>query len=85
MKLYHRISKQHYYKKGYYEYEQISIPIPKEFHKLVKPLLGRELEILVKLLPPAQEGLEIVLKPKKASGTPVKPFLHVEKWLFRKG
>ena len=70
MKLYHRISKQHYYKKGYYEYEQISIPIPKEFHKLVKPLLGRELEILIKLLPPAQEGLEIILKPKKASGPP---------------
>jgi len=46
------------------------VPIPKEFHKLVKPVLGRELEILVKILPPAQEGLEIILKPKKASGPP---------------
>jgi len=70
LKLYRRVSKQHYFKKGFYEYEQIMVPIPKEFHKLVKPVLGRELEILVKILPPAQEGLEIILKPKKASGPP---------------
>jgi len=70
LKLYRRVSKQHYFKKGVYEYEQIMVPIPKEFHKLVKPFLGRDLEILVKILLPAQDGLEIILKPKKASDPP---------------
>lgn len=67
MRIYHRVSKQHYYKKGSYEFEQFAVPIPKEFHSLVKPFVGQDLEIIVKQPLPAQEGLEIVLKPKKAS------------------
>jgi len=67
LKLYHRVSKQNYHSKGFYEYEQFMVPVPKRFHKLVKPFLGRDLEISVKPLP-AEEGLEVSLKLKKASG-----------------
>ena len=67
MRIYHRVLKQQYHKKGFYEYETVAVPIPKKYNELVKPFLGKNLEISVSVLPPPQEGFTVFLKSKKSS------------------
>ena len=74
LRIYHRILKQQYRKKGFYEYEMVAVPIPKKYNELVKPYLGKNLEISVKALQPSQEGFTVILKPKKSFKTPLKRF-----------
>jgi hypothetical protein len=67
LRFHRRVLKQQYHGKGFYEYEQIAVPVPKKFHDLVKPFLDKDLEVSVKVLPPPDEGFMIILKPKKSS------------------
>ena len=67
MKLSIRVLKQHYHGKGFYEYEQVAVPVPIKFHGVIKPFLDRDLEVSVQVLPPPDEGFMIILKPKKSS------------------
>jgi hypothetical protein len=64
------VLKQHYHKKGSYQYEQIVMPIPRKFHDLVKPYLNKDFEVSVQVPPPPDEGLMIILKPKKSPKPP---------------
>jgi len=52
----------------------VAVPIPKKYNELVKPYLGKNLEISVKALQPSQEGFTVILKPKKSFKTPLKRF-----------
>jgi hypothetical protein len=70
LKLHRRVLKQHYRRKGSYEYEQIVTLIPKKFHDLVKPFFDRDLEVSAQVLPPPDEGLMVILKPKESSKPP---------------
>ena len=69
VKIQTRVSKRHYLKaKRTYEYERMSLDIPKKFHETLKPFLERELGIDVKL-----ENDAVVI-----SLSPVKTFRHAE-------
>ena len=70
LRIHHRVLKQQYRKKGFYEYELVAVPIPKKFNELVKPFLDKNLELAVQVLPPPHEGFMMVLKPKKSSKPP---------------
>jgi hypothetical protein len=70
LRIYHRVLKQQYRKKGFYEYELVAVPIPKKYNEFMKPFLDKNLEISVQVLPPPQEGFMMVLKPKKSSKPP---------------
>jgi hypothetical protein len=70
LRIYHRVLKQQYRKKGFYEYELVAVPIPKKYNKFMKPFLDKNLEISVEILPPPQEGFMMFLKPKKSSKPP---------------
>ena len=64
-----RVSKKHYLNtKRTYEYERLSIDIPKKFHEALKPFLETELSIDVKL----ENDVAII------SLSPGKTFRHAE-------
>ena len=64
-----RVSKKHYLKtKRTYEYERLSLDIPKKFHKTIAPLLKQDFDLEVKL-----ENDVVIL-----SLTPEKTFRHAE-------
>jgi hypothetical protein len=64
-----RVSKKHYLNtKRTYEYERMSLDIPKKFHEALKPFLEKELNIDVKL----ENDIAII------SLSPVKTFRHAE-------
>jgi len=64
-----RVSKRHYLgAKRTYEYERLSLDIPKKFHEILKPFLEKELNVEVKL---ENDVAEIFLSP-------VKTFRHAE-------
>ncbi len=67
MRLLRRVLKQHYHGKGFYEYEQVAVPVSRKFHDLVKPFFDRDLEVSVQVLLPSDQGFMIILKPKKSS------------------
>jgi hypothetical protein len=52
--------------KRVYEYERISLPIPKEFHEAIKPYLKEDLDLRVA----TEEGSLILIL------TPLKTFRH---------
>jgi hypothetical protein len=60
MRLVRKVSRKKYLGKNIYESERFLLPIPPESRDLVKPLLGRDLEISVKA---EGEGLAIRVKP----------------------
>jgi hypothetical protein len=58
-----RISKKHYLKtKRTYEYERLSLDIPKKFHKTIAPLLKQDFDVEVKL---ENDSVIIALTPEK--------------------
>ena len=64
-----RVSKKHYLKtKHTYEYERLSLDIPKKYHKTMAPLLNRDFDVEVKL-----ENDSVIL-----TLTPEKTFRHAE-------
>ena len=64
-----RVSKKHYLKtKRTYEYERLSLDIPKKYHKTMAPLLNRDFDVEVKL-----ENYSVIL-----TLTPEKTFRHAE-------
>ena len=64
-----RVSKKHYLKtKRTYEYERLSLDIPKKYHKTIAPLLKQDFDIEVKL----DKGSVILTL------TPEKTFRHAE-------
>jgi hypothetical protein len=70
LKIRRSVLKQHYREKGFYEYEQVVVPIPRKSHDLVKPFLNRDFEVSVKVIPPPNERLMVILKPKKSIKPP---------------
>ena len=64
-----RVSKKHYLKtKRTYEYERLSLDIPKKYHKTIEPLLKQDFDVEVKL-----ENDSVIL-----TLTPEKTFRHAE-------
>jgi hypothetical protein len=64
-----RVSKKHYLKtKRTYEYERLSLDIPKKYHKTIAPLLEQDFDVEVKL-----ENDSVIL-----TLTPEKTFRHAE-------
>jgi len=64
-----RVSKKHYLKtKRTYEYERLSLDIPKKYHQTIVPLLKQDFDIEVKL-----ENDVVIL-----TLTPEKTFRHAE-------
>jgi len=64
-----RVSKRHYLRaKRTYEYERLSLDIPRKFHDALKPFLEKELNIDVKL----ENDVAVI------SLSPVKTFRHAE-------
>ena len=64
-----RVSKKHYLKtKRTYEYERLSLDIPKKYHQTIAPLLKQDFDIEVKL-----ENDSVIL-----TLTPQKTFRHAE-------
>ena len=64
-----RVSKKHYLKtKRTYEYERLSLDIPKKFHEAIVPLLKQDFDVEVKL---ENDSVILIL-------TPVKTFRHAE-------
>jgi len=64
-----RVSKKHYLKtKHTYEYERLSLDIPRKFHKAIEPLLKQDFDIEVRL-----ENDSVIL-----TLTPEKTFRHAE-------
>lgn len=58
-----RLARKRYLKsKRVYEYERISLPIPKKFHEAIKPFLEKEVNIDVKL---EDDVVVISLSPEK--------------------
>ena len=47
MRLYRRVSRKRYFGKAVYEYERFYVPVPKRFNDIVKPFLGKDLEVTV--------------------------------------
>jgi hypothetical protein len=67
-----RVSKKHYLKtKRTYEYERLSLDIPKKYHKTIAPLLKQDFDVEVKL-----ENDVVIL-----TLTPEKTFRHAENTL----
>lgn len=69
-----RVSKKHYLKtKRTYEYERLSLDIPKKYHKTMASLLNRDFDVDVKL---ENDSVILTLKPEKtfrhAENTPDK-------------
>ena len=58
-----RVSKKHYLKtKRTYEYERLSIDIPRKYHALIKPFLNQDFDVSVA----AEKGcIVITLTPQK--------------------
>ena len=64
-----RLSRKRYLGSKYvYEYERISLPIPRKFHNKVKPFLEQDLNMDMSI-----KGSYLVI-----SLTPAKTFLHAE-------
>ena len=64
-----RVSKRHYLSaKRTYQYERMTIDIPKKFHETLKPLIGQDFNVDVK---PEKDSVIITL-------TPAKMFRHAE-------
>ena len=64
-----RVSKKHYLKtKRTYEYERLSLDIPKKYHQTIAPLLKQDFDVEVKL-----ENDSVIL-----TLTPEKTFRHAE-------
>ena len=67
-----RVSKKQYLKtKRTYEYERLSLDIPKKYHKTIEPLLKQDFDIKVRL-----ENYSVIL-----TLSPVKTFRHAENTL----
>jgi antitoxin component of MazEF toxin-antitoxin module len=63
-----RLSRKRYLGGKYaYEYERLSLDIPRKFHKKVKPFIGQDLEIEISV---KGSYLVIALSPRKRFGTP---------------
>ena len=63
-----RLSRKRYLGGKYaYEYERLSLDIPRKFHKKVKPFIGQDLEIEISV---KGSYLVITLTPRKRFGTP---------------
>lgn len=45
MRLVRKVSRKRYYGKNVYETERIFVPVPAEYRDLVRPFLGRDMEI----------------------------------------
>jgi hypothetical protein len=79
-----RVSKKQYLKtKRTYDYERLSLDIPKKFHKTIRPLLNRDFDVEVKL---ESDSVILTLTPEKtfrhAENTPdkhgQKPLMHAK-------
>lgn len=58
-----RVSKKSYLNsKQTYQYERMSLPIPRKYHDMVKPLLGHDFEISIAT---EKESITITLTPQK--------------------
>ena len=69
-KLHRRVSRKRYLKsKRIYEYERITLDIPRKYHEIIKPLLNQDFETKVVM---DKDAIVITL-------TPVKTFRHAEK------
>ena len=63
-----RLSRKRYLGGKYaYEYERLSLDIPRKFHKRVKPFLGQDLDVEVST---KDNCLVIALTPRKRFGMP---------------
>jgi len=63
-----RLSRKRYLGGKYaYEYERLSLDIPRKFHKKVKPFIRQDLEIEISV---KGSYLVITLTPRKRFGTP---------------
>lgn len=63
MRLLRKVSRKRYFSKATYEHERILIPVPAKYRELVRPLLGRELDIRVEA---EGGGLVVRVKPVDA-------------------
>jgi len=69
MKFQRRVSRKRYLKsKRIYEYERITLDIPRKYHETIKPLLNQDFETKVTI---EKDAIVITL-------TPVKTFRHAE-------
>ena len=63
-----RLSRKRYLGGKYaYEYERLSLDIPRKFHKKVKPFIGQDLDIEISV---KGSYLVITLSPRKRFGMP---------------
>jgi len=63
-----RLSRKRYLSGKYaYEYERLSMDIPRKFHKKVKPFIGQDLNIEISV---KGDYLVITLSPRKRFGMP---------------
>jgi len=62
VKIQKRLVKKRYYGKAEYKYPVYSLTIPKEYHKLLQPFIGEDLEANVEH---KTDRLTITLKPAK--------------------
>jgi hypothetical protein len=66
-----RLSRKRYFgSKNLYEYERISLDIPRKFHKIVKPFLKQDLDMDISI---KGSYLVIALTPQKRFGMPNTP------------
>ena len=66
-----RVSRKRYFgSKNLYEYERLTLDIPREFHKTVKPFLKQDLNMDLSI---KGSYLVITLTPQKRFGTPNTP------------
>ena len=68
VKVYRRISRKRYFGKTVYEYERFMIPVPKKFHEVVKPFIGKILDMTVTR---EGEALVVRLSPRKQERRPL--------------
>jgi len=67
LRIYRRIStKKYLHGKATYEYERFYVPVPKRYHHIVKPFVGKEISIEVE---PVENGFvvrgRVVAPPRK--------------------
>jgi hypothetical protein len=76
VKIMRKVSKKRYFHdKNVYTHERLYVPIPKQFHDKIKPLLNKKLEIEVN---PKNGGLEIVCRPRENVSVPRKHPAKIE-------
>ena len=69
VRLHRRVSRKRYLKsKRIYEYERITLDIPRKYHEIIKPLLNQDFEMKLIM---EEDAIVINL-------TPVKTFRHAE-------